>query len=117
MEGSTGAPKSPAFGMYDYFKIVKALSDEGFLVISEIRDRNTDVNEYAGKTARQISYLLRAGVPPGKITVVGGSKGGIIAIRVSNILKNRKMKYVILAGFFKSGTWWKLSLARRLSMH
>ena len=102
VEGSNGAPVSPIHGLYDYHNILKTFSDKGFVVISEIRDKNTDVGLYANKTADWITDLLKNGVSPEKITVIGGSKGGVITCRVSNILKNEKIKYVILAGLFQS---------------
>ena len=51
-----------------------------FVVISEQRPRNTDVEEYAGKVTGQITALLDAGVPAENITVLGASKGAAIAI-------------------------------------
>jgi hypothetical protein len=42
--------------------------------------------------------LLNAGVPPENITVVGFSKGGVLAILASSQFNNDRVKYVILAG-------------------
>ena len=41
--------------------------------------------------------MLIAGVPAGNITVVGASKGALIAILVSHLLKNEGVNFVILA--------------------
>jgi len=102
VEGSNGHPISPDYGRYEYDKILKTFSDKDFIVISEIRENNTDIELYAKKISDWINHLLKAGVPSSRITVVGGSKGGIIATRVSNILRNKKIKFVILAGLFES---------------
>ncbi|MEN8223107.1 MAG: hypothetical protein ABFR36_07585 [Acidobacteriota bacterium] len=88
-------------GYYEYEEILKVLKNRGFVVISEARKRGTKVFEYADKIAGQIRSLLKKKVRADHIIVVGASKGGIIAANISNILKNRDMNYVILAGLFK----------------
>ncbi|MBF0121815.1 MAG: alpha/beta hydrolase [Candidatus Omnitrophica bacterium] len=102
VEGSGGNPKNPDYGTYEYFNIVNSFSKEGFVTISEIRGKNTDVDQYSTKTTKWIESLLNAGVPPSHITVVGASKGGMIVTKVSNQLKNKEIKYVFLAGLFSN---------------
>jgi len=68
----------------------------GFEVVSEKRPKNADGWEYAQRTARQVSELLTAGVPPGSITVVGASKGATIATVASHLLGNPEVNYVLL---------------------
>jgi hypothetical protein len=91
-------PVSPDFGQYDYTGILDALAVDGNQVISEVRPSNTDAAAYAARVAGQIETLLAAGVPPENITVVGFSKGGVIAILVSSQLEQAGVNYVVLAG-------------------
>jgi hypothetical protein len=93
---------SPEYGKYEYRNILKAFSDEQFTVISEVRARNTDVETYAHKVVQQIDSLLKRGTRPQNITVVGASKGCVIAIYVSSFLKNKDVNFVFLAGCFSS---------------
>ncbi len=102
VEGSDGSPVSPDYGPYEYFDIVGRFSQEGFVTISEIREEDADVPEYAEKVSDWIRQLLSADVPPSRITVVGASKGGVIASHVSHRLRNQEIRYVFLAGLFAS---------------
>jgi predicted esterase len=95
MQGA--AAVSNEYGRYEYDKILQSLSDKGFTVISEIRPDPTDVRKYAEKIVNQINTLLAQGVPPNNITVVGASKGGIITICISNLLKNKNVNFVLMA--------------------
>lgn len=87
---------SPDFGEYQYLPILEKLSSYGCVVISEQRQKNTDVIEYARKIAEQIKTLLQAGVPAVNITVVGASKGAYIAIYTSHLLENEEVNYVVM---------------------
>ena len=100
VEGSDGHPVHPRFGPYEYEDILSTLSAAGFVVISGIRPRDADVSHSAASLKAGVESLLEAGVPPSHITLLGASKGGVITIRASNMLKNRALKVVILAGFF-----------------
>jgi hypothetical protein len=87
---------SPEFGEYEYEAILKKLSDYDFIVISEQRPKNTDGAEYAKKVVKQVTALLKDGVPAANITVVGASKGAGIAIDVSHLLENEEINFVIM---------------------
>ena len=76
---------------------VDTLLAKGFTVISEARAKDTDVNQYATKVVRQINALVNAGVPPQHITVVGASKGALITMRISTLLKNKDVNFVIMS--------------------
>lgn len=91
-------PTSEKYGVYEYEKILEALKNKGFIVISEARERGTSVGQYAGKVVSQVKALLDAGVPAGSITVVGASKGAFIAMTASSMFPNKEINYVILAG-------------------
>lgn len=90
-------PVSPEFGVYEYEEILDALAAGGFVVISEPRPRGTDGEEYAAKLVGQIEELLAAGVPAHRISVVGFSKGGGIALLASSLLGNEDVRFVFLA--------------------
>lgn len=91
-------PTSPKYGVYEYEKILEALKNEGFIVISEARPKRTAVNQYALKIISQVQKLLQSGVPAANITVVGASKGAIIAMRVSSVLRHKDINFVFMAG-------------------
>ena len=88
---------SPDFGEYEYGAILEQLRGHGFVVISEQRTKGTEGVGYARKIAGQISRLIDAGVLAQNISVVGASKGGVIAIYVSHFLENEGVNFVLLA--------------------
>jgi hypothetical protein len=104
-------PTSPEFGVYEYEKILADFASRGFVVISEPRPSGTDSGAYADKVVGQVRALLRAGVPPEHIAVVGFSKGGGIAFLTASRLAEPKVNFVILAG---CGGWMSPEIAQRL---
>jgi hypothetical protein len=87
----------PDYGEYEYGAILEKLSEYEFVVISEQRPKDADPLVYAQRIADQATDLLLAGVPPENITIVGASKGAYITILTSDILKNKQIKFVIMA--------------------
>ena len=94
-------PKSEEHGYYEYELILTVLAEEGFTVISEARQKGTEIKPYAENIVSQIKELLANRVPPGNITVVGASKGGIIGAYVSTMLREKGINFVFLAGLFE----------------
>ena len=94
-------PKSEEHGYYEYQMILEKLADKGFTVISEAREKDTQVIPYAQKVVSQVKKLLANGVLPGNIVIVGASKGGIISAYVSNMLQEKGINYLFLAGLFE----------------
>ena len=90
-------PEHPQWGIYEYEQILDSLKHEKTVVISEARAKGTDVEKYAQKIMKQVKILLTAAVPAGQITVIGASKGAIIAMRVSTLLKNKSVNFVTIA--------------------
>jgi len=90
-------PESPRFGIYEYEAILDAFAERGFVVISEARERGASAEAYARRVVEQVETLLGEGVPPGRITVVGFSKGGGIAILASSMLGDTGVNFVFLA--------------------
>ncbi|MCD4748137.1 MAG: alpha/beta hydrolase [Thermoanaerobaculales bacterium] len=95
-------PTHPRFGIYEYSTILQTFADRGFTVISEVRPAKTHPDAYARRVVTQVQALLDAGVPEQQITIVGFSKGGIIATLASSKIIRTDVKWVILAG---CGTW------------
>ena len=81
----------------NYEKMVSLWTQQGFLVFSEHRDIVL-VEVYARKISDQIQQLLKRGVPAGNISVVGYSKGSLIAQSVAEQMNNPNINYVLLAG-------------------
>ena len=102
LEGTNGHAVSQKFGVYEYDKILAAFVREGFTVISEVRRKGTSPQKYAAKVASQVNELLKAGVPPERVTIVGASRGGGIALIASSLIKNRDVNFVIVASCAES---------------
>ncbi|MFT5698567.1 MAG: hypothetical protein ACI8ZB_001422 [Desulforhopalus sp.] len=94
-------PKSEEHGYYEYELIIKAFARQGFVVVSEARPQGTQVKPYAEIIVSQVKTLLVAGVPAENITIAGASKGGIIAAYISNMLQDKEIHYIFLAGLFE----------------
>ncbi len=92
----------PTFGPYDYQGILDSMAQRGFIVFAETRQPNADPDAWATRVSHQVESLISAGVPPEKITVVGFSKGGAIAILASSNLANDSVNFVFLAA---CGDW------------
>jgi pimeloyl-ACP methyl ester carboxylesterase len=88
----------PRHGNYEYDNIVRALSHQGFAVISEPRLNRVDGRNYARKIVTQVRDLMEKGAPPENITVIGHSKGGMIALLVATLVEEKKVNFVIMAG-------------------
>ena len=91
-----GRRPSTPYGVYEYDAILDAFRREGFIVTSEQRPRGADVTVYAHRVEKEVRTLLRAGVPPSRITVVGASKGAVIAMMASTYLQEPNVRYVLL---------------------
>jgi hypothetical protein len=89
-------PTSPRFGVYEYKKILEAFEQRGFIVISEARKQSQEIEPFAKNVAAHVRQLLKAGVPPQNITVVGASQGAWMAMLVSTYIANRDLNFVFL---------------------
>lgn len=90
-------PTHATWGTYEYQQILDKFAADGLVVISEQRPPLTDMDKFASHVADQVRALLRAGVPPEQVSVVGFSKGGGIAMRASALLRNPRINFVFLA--------------------
>jgi hypothetical protein len=98
VEAGNIRPTSPRFGVYEYQQILDAFKQSGFVVISEARKKDPEIEPYGARVAGQIRRLLKAGVRPHQITVVGASQGAWIAMLASTYVKNRDVNFVLIAG-------------------
>lgn len=90
------------FGKYEYSNILDALKANNRDILSEIRPANTDVTQYAKKIVKEIQDLIAQGVRPGHITVIGASKGALIAMQISTMLKNEDVNFILIAGYINN---------------
>lgn len=88
----------PEWGPYEYSNILDSLRRRGFHVISERRFEGIPDSFYVKKISMQIDTLLKKGVKPGNILVLGASAGWDIGIRVSQAMKNHKLKFILMGG-------------------
>lgn len=88
---------SEQFGKYELDSIIAALKVENGIVHAEIRNSNVDYKLYAEKVSKQIDKLIQSGIEAKNITVIGASKGAIIACNISSLNTNA-INYVFLAG-------------------
>ena len=95
-------PTDSAFGTYEYDAILDSLRRAGFVVLSDQRPPRTDSDSFATHVSEQVDSLLRLGVSPRAITVVGFSKGGWIAILASSRLQNPALSFVFMGA---CGPW------------
>jgi len=90
------AAVDPILGAYEYEAILNRLAASGMTVISEQREKDANAEAYAARLQEQIETLKAAGVPSGRITVVGASKGGYIAAVASFLLRDPELRFVLL---------------------
>lgn len=93
---------APEWGPYEYLNILDSLRVQGFNVIGEIRKPGITDSVYTAKIAQQTDSLLRAGVPPKNIVLVGASAGWSIVLHASAQLKNPQLGFVLMGGCWKN---------------
>ena len=98
VEGDDPRPVSPEFGVYDFPAVVRALAaGGGFHLIAHHRPKNTVPEAYAEMLDGWVRRLLAAKVAPGRITLVGFSRGGQITALASSRLASAGINTAILA--------------------
>ena len=86
---------SEEFGAYRYQEIIDSLESTGAEIYNEIRTEETDFDGFSKRVSRQIDSLISKGVNPGDITVIGASKGAVMAMHISDINDN-PVNYILL---------------------
>jgi hypothetical protein len=89
---------SPDFGPYRFDDILAALAATGAAVIGEVRPKGTEPKTAAAHVVDGVRRLIAAGVPARNITVVGASKGALIAKLASASFDDREVGWVVMAG-------------------
>jgi hypothetical protein len=96
-KGPNAVDNTNGYGAYKYYDILDSIRKKGFTVISEPRPKDTQLKPYALKVTAQIDSLVKRGVTPSDITVIGASKGAMIAMLTSSYAKNKSVNYVFMA--------------------
>ena len=86
---------SPDFGPYAYDAILAALAERGFTVISEVRKGEASL-PFAARVAGQVRALVKAGAAPERVTLLGASKGGFLALAAAAELGEDGLNVVVL---------------------
>lgn len=95
-------PTDSVFGTYEYDAILDSLRQPGVTVLSDQRPAGIGIDSFVSRTVHQIDSLVKLGVSPEAITVIGFSRGGAIAILAASRLKNPALSFVIMAA---CGPW------------
>jgi pimeloyl-ACP methyl ester carboxylesterase len=98
VEGDNETPVSPEFGRYDFPAIRRALFDDGgFNLIAPHRPRDADYGRYVDTLVSWVRQLISAGVRPGRITLVGFSRGGQMTASASSRLASQQINTALIA--------------------
>ena len=87
---------SEQFGSYQYNDIIAALEKSGAVVHHELRTDSTSFEAFCLRLSRQIDHLVEGGVLANQITVIGASKGGVMAMNIAH-QNEQPINYVLLA--------------------
>ena len=98
LEGNTARPKHAKYGIYEFEKVKKAIFENGgFNLIAHHRPANTDIDNYAETLVTWVRTLIRSGVKPSRITLVGFSRGSHLSAFASDKLRDQKINTALLA--------------------
>jgi pimeloyl-ACP methyl ester carboxylesterase len=95
-ESQRERPRHPEFGVYEYPEILETFRERGFDVRSEIRPVGVGVDDTAERLADQVRVLIATGTPPDRITVLGASMGGVIALGAAARLDEPDVRFAVL---------------------
>lgn len=87
---------SPQYGPYEYDQIIDSLKTITGQVYAEVRKDTVDFYAFCAHISEEIDQLINNGVAAQNITVVGASKGAVMAMQISNDNPN-PINYVLLA--------------------
>lgn len=102
LETAADGDLHPSFGVYDFQAILQSFAERRFWVVAERRAPGADPAVWAARVSGQVQRLMAAGVPAERITVVGFSKGGAIAILASSEIADDRVNFVLIAA---CGDW------------
>jgi hypothetical protein len=96
-EGNDPRPVSPEFGVYDFPALSASLfADSNFNLIAPQRPKSDD-DAYADTLVAWVRALLAAGVPAGRITLVGFSRGSYLTLIASARLADAGINTAVMA--------------------
>jgi len=87
---------SEQFGKYEYLSIIDSLKVTQANIHHNVRAADVDFQAFCEKTSSEIDALVNSGVEPSDITVIGASKGAVMAMCISN-MNEHPINYVLLA--------------------
>ena len=87
---------SEQYGPYEYQNIIETLAKLDYQVISEVRPKDSEIDTYGKKLVADINTLLKGGVPPYKIVVIGASLGAYMAVEAAYNIRNSDINYILL---------------------
>jgi hypothetical protein len=97
-EGEDPKPISPKYGVYDFPAIKQALfMGGGFNLIAVQRKKGIEFDNHVSQLESSVRQLLKAGVKPSRITLVGFSRGGQLTAVASDHLASQGINTAILA--------------------
>ncbi|NMM41307.1 alpha/beta hydrolase [Pseudoalteromonas arctica] len=97
VEGTDPTPIHGRWGQYNFPAIKQELAGSSYHLIATHRPAKTHPFKYAQQLYKQVTKLLKNGVPASNISLVGFSRGGFITAITSSHLKNMDIDVVILA--------------------
>jgi len=98
VEGTNPRPVHPKFGTYEFSLIKDMLvKDSEFNLIAHHRPKNAKIEAYTTKLVSWVRTLVKAGVKPNNITLIGFSRGGQLTSFAANRLKDLKINTILLA--------------------
>ena len=92
---------SERFGAYEFEEILEALSAPNHIIYADVRDSSVNFDLYCNKISAQIDSLISIDINPKDICVIGASKGGVMAMQISDQNIN-PIKYVWLGANTKN---------------
>ncbi len=95
-EQQSARPQQPRFGFYELEQILTTFRDKGFVVTGGIRPKAASVSQSADVVVGQVRALLRKGVAPDHVTVVGASMGGGTALVASARLQEPGVRFAVM---------------------
>ncbi len=104
VEGQDAKPVHDRWGVYDFPAITSRLAeDSSFVLVAHHRPKNTEVSEYVQHLGAWVREIVKAGVEPERITLVGFSRGGEITALAADQLKPMKINTALLATCWEAG--------------
>ncbi|MEM1328427.1 MAG: hypothetical protein AAGI23_20905 [Bacteroidota bacterium] len=83
------------YGKYDYQAIIDSLETLDAVIHATVRPADINFHTFCTQTVSEIQQLIDSGIPPENISVIGASKGGVMAMYISHLTPHL-INYVFL---------------------